>query len=144
MAKVLSSDDLSKLIDQEALDWKVIDDGKKIKKTFKFKSFIEAFSFMSKIAIYAEKKDHHPEWSNVYNKVEICLTTHDAGGITEKDVDLINFIEKKSSYYLKLLSIISVIMAFYFLYFPDIQINYYAWNPPDNNQALKLSNLDNK
>ena len=95
MAKVLSSDDLSKLIDQEALDWKVIEDGKKIKKTFKFNSFIEAFSFMSKVAIYAEKKDHHPEWSNVYNKVEICLTTHDAGGITEKDVDLINFIEKK-------------------------------------------------
>ena len=95
MAKVLSSDDLSKLIDQETLDWKIIDDGKKIKKTFKFKSFIEAFSFMTKIAIYAEKKDHHPEWSNVYNKVEICLTTHDAGGITEKDVDLINFIEKK-------------------------------------------------
>ena len=95
MAKVLSSDDLSKLIDQEALDWKIIEDGKKIKKTFKFKSFIEAFSFMSKVAIYAEKKDHHPEWSNVYNKVEICLTTHDAGGITAKDVDLINFIEKK-------------------------------------------------
>ena len=95
MAKVLSSDDLSKLIDQKALDWKIIEDGKKIKKTFKFKSFIEAFSFMSKVAIYAEKKDHHPEWSNVYNKVEICLTTHDAGGITEKDVDLINFIEKK-------------------------------------------------
>ena len=95
MAKVLSSDDLSKLVDQETLDWKIIEDGKKIKKTFKFKSFIEAFSFMSKIAIYAEKKDHHPEWSNVYNKVEICLTTHDAGGITEKDVDLINFIEKK-------------------------------------------------
>ena len=95
MAKVLSSDDISKLIDQEALDWEIIEDGKKIKKTFKFKSFIEAFSFMSKIAIYAEKKDHHPEWSNVYNKVEICLTTHDAGGITEKDVDLINFIEKK-------------------------------------------------
>ena len=95
MAKVLSSDVLSKLIDQEALDWKIIEDGKKIKKTFKFKSFIEAFSFMTKIAIYAEKKDHHPEWSNVYNKVEICLTTHDAGGITEKDVDLINFIEKK-------------------------------------------------
>ena len=95
MAKVLSSDDLSKLIDQEALDWRIIEDGKKIKKTFKFKSFIEAFSFMTKIAIYAEKKDHHPEWSNVYNKVEICLTTHDAGGITEKDVDLINFIEKK-------------------------------------------------
>ena len=72
----------------------IVVDGTKIKKTFKFKSFIEAFSFMSKIAIYAEKKDHHPEWCNVYNKVEITLTTHDAGGITDKDIDLIYFIEK--------------------------------------------------
>ena len=75
--------------------WEIEDNGKKLKKEFKFKSFIEAFSFMTQIAIYAEKKDHHPEWSNVYNRVEICLTTHDAGGITEKDIDLINFIEKK-------------------------------------------------
>ena len=94
MAKVLSSKEVTELINHIAAEWHVIDDGKKIKKIFKFKSFIEAFSFMSKIAIYAEKKDHHPEWCNVYNKVEITLTTHDAGGITDKDIDLINFIEK--------------------------------------------------
>tara|TARA_B100000902_G_scaffold76510_1_gene81356 strand:- start:73 stop:357 length:285 start_codon:yes stop_codon:yes gene_type:complete len=94
MAKVLSSKEVTELINPIAAEWHVIDDGKKIKKTFKFKSFIEAFSFMSKIAIYAEKKDHHPEWCNVFNKVEITLTTHDAGGITEKDIDLITFIEK--------------------------------------------------
>ena len=94
MAKVLSSKEVTELINPIAAEWHVIDDGTKIKKTFKFKSFIEAFSFMSKIAIYAEKKDHHPEWCNVYNKVEITLTTHDAGGITDKDIDLINLIEK--------------------------------------------------
>ena len=94
MAKVLSSKEVTELINPIAAEWHVIDDGTKIKKTFKFKSFIEAFSFMSKIAIYAEKKNHHPEWCNVYNKVEITLTTHDAGGITDKDIDLINFIEK--------------------------------------------------
>ena len=94
MAKVLSSKEVTELINPIAAEWHVIDDGTKIKKTFKFKSFIEAFSFMSKIAIYSEKKDHHPEWCNVYNKVEITLTTHDAGGITDKDVDLITFIEK--------------------------------------------------
>ena len=94
MAKVLSSKEVTELINPIAAEWHVIDDGTKIKKTFKFKSFIEAFSFMSKIAIYAEKKNHHPEWCNVYNKVEITLTTHDVGGITDKDIDLINFIEK--------------------------------------------------
>ena len=94
MAKVLSYEEVNKLISPFAKDWQIIDNEKKIKKHFKFKSFIEAFSFMSKIAIYAEKKDHHPEWCNVYNKVEITLTTHDAGGITDKDIDLINFIEK--------------------------------------------------
>ena len=94
MAKVLSSKEVTELINPIAAEWHVIDDGTKIKKTFKFKSFIEAFSFMSKIAIYAEKKDHHPEWCNVYNKVVITLTTHDAGGITDKDIDLITFIEK--------------------------------------------------
>ena len=94
MAKVLSSKEVTELINPIAAEWHVIDDGTKIKKTFKFKSFIEAFSFMSKIAIYAEKKDHHPEWCNVYNKVEITLTTNDAGVIIDKDIDLINFIEK--------------------------------------------------
>ena len=95
MAKVLSHEEIIQILKQFDEKWEIEDNGKKLRKEFKFKSFIEAFSFMTKIAIYAEKKDHHPEWSNVYNRVEICLTTHDAGGITDKDVDLINFIEKK-------------------------------------------------
>lgn len=63
-------------------------------KKFEFNNFIEAFSFMTKVAIIAEKADHHPWWSNVYNKVEIKLTTHDAGNtITEKDRDLASKID---------------------------------------------------
>ena len=57
-----------------------------ITKVFKFRDFIEAFSFMTNIAIVAEKMDHHPEWYNVYNRVDITLTTHDSGGVTEKDI----------------------------------------------------------
>lgn len=61
---------------------------KSISKTFKKKDFIEAFSFMSAIALIAEKMNHHPNWSNTYNSVTIKLTTHDAGGVTKKDIDL--------------------------------------------------------
>ena len=60
----------------------------KLHRVFKFKNFVEAFGFMSQIAILAEKMDHHPEWSNVYSRVEVFLTTHDAGGITELDFEL--------------------------------------------------------
>ena len=55
---------------------------------FKFRDFSEAFAFMTRVALLAQAADHHPEWSNVYNKVSITLTTHDAGGLTAKDVDL--------------------------------------------------------
>jgi len=55
---------------------------------FKFKDFSEAFGFMARVALLAQAADHHPEWSNVYNKVRITLTTHDAGGLTKKDVEL--------------------------------------------------------
>ncbi|MCJ2180960.1 4a-hydroxytetrahydrobiopterin dehydratase [Novosphingobium album (ex Hu et al. 2023)] len=55
---------------------------------FAFRDFVTAFSFMSAVALLAEKADHHPEWSNVYGKVSILLTTHDAGGLTSRDVDL--------------------------------------------------------
>lgn len=64
-----------------------------IKRSFKFKDFVEAFGFMTKVALLAEKADHHPEWSNVYNRVEILLTTHDAGGLSKRDVDLAKGIE---------------------------------------------------
>ena len=60
----------------------------KLHRVFEFKSFVEAFGFMSQIAILAEKMDHHPEWSNVYNRVEVFLTTHDAEGISELDFEL--------------------------------------------------------
>jgi 4a-hydroxytetrahydrobiopterin dehydratase len=60
----------------------------KLNREFKFPNFILAFGFMTQVAILAEKADHHPEWSNVYNKVVINLTTHDAGGISKKDFEL--------------------------------------------------------
>lgn len=59
-----------------------------LQKSFKFKNFQECFAFMTRVALLAEKADHHPEWFNVYNKVDITLSTHDAGGISEKDFDL--------------------------------------------------------
>lgn len=59
-----------------------------IAKTFRFKTFNEAFGFMTRAALWAEKLNHHPEWTNVYNRVEVTLTTHDAGGLTELDVKL--------------------------------------------------------
>ena len=63
-----------------------VEEDNKLKATFKFKDFVEAFAFMSKVALVAEKMDHHPNWSNVYNTVTIELSTHDAGNIvTEKD-----------------------------------------------------------
>jgi 4a-hydroxytetrahydrobiopterin dehydratase len=69
-------------------EWKLAADKKSIHQSFKFKDFAEAWSFMTRIALLAEKMDHHPEWSNVYNKVEITLSTHDSGGVTEKDIAL--------------------------------------------------------
>ena len=92
--KRISKTELTKKL-KRLSGWKMVKGRSAITKTFKFNNFQDAFSWMTSMAIYAEKKDHHPEWSNVYNRVEICLTTHDAGGITEKDIDLINFIEKK-------------------------------------------------
>jgi 4a-hydroxytetrahydrobiopterin dehydratase len=62
-------------------------------KTFTFADFNEAFGFMTRVAIAAEKADHHPEWFNVYNRVEITLTTHDAGGLSKRDIALADFIE---------------------------------------------------
>lgn len=59
-----------------------------INRTFVFADFAQAFAFMTQIAIVAEKRDHHPEWSNVYNKVNVTLTTHDANGLTQRDIDL--------------------------------------------------------
>ena len=68
-----------------------------IEKSFTFKDFSEAFAFMTRIALKAEKMDHHPEWFNVYNRVDITLTTHDTGGVSNKDIKLAAYINRLGS-----------------------------------------------
>ncbi|MBM1221913.1 4a-hydroxytetrahydrobiopterin dehydratase [Ponticoccus sp. SC2-23] len=68
--------------------WEPCGDRDAIRKTYTFANFVEAFGFMSKAAIWAEKMNHHPEWDNVYKTVNVTLTTHDAGGLSQLDVDL--------------------------------------------------------
>jgi 4a-hydroxytetrahydrobiopterin dehydratase len=73
--------------------WSPTADGAAIHKAFAFRDFVQAFGFMSQVALLAERADHHPEWSNVYNKVDIRLTTHDAGGLSMRDVDMARAID---------------------------------------------------
>lgn len=68
--------------------WSLAKDGASIAKTFEFKNFSEAFAFMTRSALAAEKMDHHPDWSNVYKTVNVTLSTHDRGGVTELDIEL--------------------------------------------------------
>jgi 4a-hydroxytetrahydrobiopterin dehydratase len=68
--------------------WVELDGREAIGRTFTFKNFNEAFGFMARVALVAEKHDHHPEWRNVYRTVEVVLTTHDAGGVTPRDIEL--------------------------------------------------------
>lgn len=74
--------------------WQVDTERQGIVRTFEFQDFPEAFGFMVRVALAAEKADHHPEWSNVYNRVDILLTTHDAGGISRRDTDLAREIDR--------------------------------------------------
>ena len=74
--------------------WALSTDGKGLEKTFRFKDFSEAFGFLTRVAMHAEKVDHHPEFTNVWNRVDFRLTTHDAGGITNRDRELATEIEE--------------------------------------------------
>jgi 4a-hydroxytetrahydrobiopterin dehydratase len=76
--------------------WKQVEGRDAIARSFVFRNFNEAFGFMTRIALEAEKMDHHPEWSNVYKTVNVVLTTHDAGGLTELDVRLARFMDMVS------------------------------------------------
>lgn len=74
-------------------EWTLRADGLAIERLFRFGDFSQAFAFMTRVALLAEKHDHHPEWSNVYSRVEIALTTHDAGGLSERDVTMATAID---------------------------------------------------
>ena len=76
-----------------ATGWAAVPDRDAIRKVWKFRSFSEAWGFMARAALAAEKLDHHPEWSNVWNRVEILLTTHDAGGLSARDLRLARAID---------------------------------------------------
>ena len=69
-------------------DWRLADGREAIVRKYQFVDFDAAFAFMTRVALLAAKMDHHPEWFNVYNKVDVILATHDAGGVTQKDIDL--------------------------------------------------------
>lgn len=73
--------------------WRLVDEPEGISRRFIFGDFSAAFAFMARVALLAEKADHHPEWSNVYNRVDILLTTHDAGGLSQRDIDMARAID---------------------------------------------------
>lgn len=75
-------------------DWKLVNGRDALERRFVFDNFVSAWGFMSRVALLAEKHDHHPEWSNVYNRVHVVLTTHDASGLSERDVTLAKAINK--------------------------------------------------
>ena len=84
--KKLTDKEIEVRLEKELKSWKM--KSNQLSREIEFKDFIEAFGFMTQVALLAQQANHHPEWSNVYNKVKINLTTHDAGGITKKDFDL--------------------------------------------------------
>lgn len=90
------TDDQRKAVLAKLSDWQYDAKRDAISRSFKFSDFTEAFAFMTRVALHAEKADHHPEWFNVYNRVDIVLTTHDAGekgGLSGRDVELAQVIE---------------------------------------------------
>jgi 4a-hydroxytetrahydrobiopterin dehydratase len=78
----------------ELKDWRPVEGRDAIRRAFKFRNFSEAWGFMNRVALLAEAQDHHPEWSNVYNRVEILLTTHDCDGLSARDLKLARSIDR--------------------------------------------------
>lgn len=84
---------LEKALEKVGPGWAAAAYREAICKTFRFPDFAQAFAFMTKVAAEAERVDHHPEWSNVYSRVDVTLTTHDADGVTERDILMANFMD---------------------------------------------------
>lgn len=92
MAEAMTTQEAERLV--KSLDgWELDDNATGIRRTFKFKDFNEAFGFMSRAALKAESMNHHPEWSNVYNRVDVRLSSHDVGGLSERDAELAGFMD---------------------------------------------------
>lgn len=97
MNKKVNENNLTRLLE---VDWKLLSDRNAISKTYKFKNFNEAFSFMTSVAIFADKINHHPEWFNVYSRVDVVLTTHDLNGVSELDITLAEHMDNFASNFL--------------------------------------------
>ena len=97
MNKKVNENNLTRLLE---VDWKLLSDRNAISKTYKFKNFNEAFAFMTSVAIFADKINHHPEWFNVYSRVDVVLTTHDLNGVSELDITLAEHMDNFASYFL--------------------------------------------
>ena len=93
MAKRLDDSQIQQVL-SELTNWQLVEGRSAMSRQFKFKNFNEAFGFMTRAALLAEKMNHHPEWSNVYGSVDVTLSTHDAGGITELDIKLAKAMDK--------------------------------------------------
>ena len=96
--KAFSKTEVKKLLSEQLKSWSF--DGVFISRNFMFKNFVNAFSFMTAVALMAERMDHHPDWSNIYNNVTIKLNTHDANGITQHDLDLALAIDRLFELYI--------------------------------------------
>ena len=94
MNNKVNKNNLKPLVDA---NWKILSERDAISKTYKFKNFNEAFSFMTSIAIFADKINHHPEWFNVYSRVDVVLTTHDSNGVSELDIKLAEHMDNFAS-----------------------------------------------
>ncbi|MCE9508547.1 MAG: 4a-hydroxytetrahydrobiopterin dehydratase [Alphaproteobacteria bacterium] len=92
MEKLKKSQDIESFIKKNT-GWENVDGRNALQKSFKFSNFNAAFGFMTRVALVAEQMNHHPEWFNVYNRVDVVLATHDAGGVTELDFKLAQFMD---------------------------------------------------
>jgi 4a-hydroxytetrahydrobiopterin dehydratase len=86
---------------KELSQWKDVPDRDAIQRSFKFADFNAAFGFMSRVALMAERMDHHPEWFNVYNRLDVTLATHECGGVSERDVKMAQFMDKTAAAFLQ-------------------------------------------
>ena len=93
MTEKLSLEELHEAL-KKLDNWQLFEEGQALTKTYKFDDFAQAFSFMTQVALYAEKVNHHPEWTNTYNKILVKLSTHDSGGVSAKDINFALYMDE--------------------------------------------------